>query len=180
MVKQQVNAQPNILLIGMMGSGKSTVGPRLAAQLGLGYIDLDKEIAIRLGRSITMVFEQQGEASFRLEESKCLAYFAQHSGQVIDCGGGVVLDAGNRTLLAAHNTIFLSATKATLLERLSNISDRPMLAANISIEQQIHDLLDQRNLLYKQCARTQIMTDGLKPDEVVAEICQVIAPDYPS
>jgi shikimate kinase len=161
----------------MMGSGKSTVGPQLADRLGQTYIDLDREIATMLGRSITMVFEQQGEADFRLEEARCLAYFAQHTGQVIDCGGGIVMDEENRALLKANNTIFLNASIETLVTRLDNVSNRPMLTANLTLEQQITELVAQRLPLYIMCSQLQIETDTLTPDQVVAEICKQIAPD---
>ncbi len=175
-LKQPADTRPSIFLIGMMGSGKSTVGPRLAEQLGLTYVDLDREIATKLGRSITMVFEQQGEATFRLEEARCLAYFAQHGGQVIDCGGGIVMDVENRALLKANDTIFLKASIGTLVTRIENISHRPMLSAELTLEQQITELVTQREQFYMQCSRLQIETDGLTPDQVVAEIRKLAAP----
>ena len=161
-----------------MGSGKSTVAPRLAEKLDFTYIDLDREIATILGRSITMVFEQQGESTFRQEEARCLAYFAQRRGQVIDCGGGIVLDEQNRRLLKENNAIFLKATNTTLAARLAHVSNRPVLNAEITLEQQITDLADQRMPKYNQCSKLQLETDDLTPDQVVAEICNLLEPGY--
>ena len=97
----------NICLVGLMGSGKSTVAPLLAHRLGREHIDLDKEIALRLGRTIMMIFADQGEESFRREEQVVLQYFCNRDGLVIDCGGGVVLVAGNRSRLKDHFTVYL-------------------------------------------------------------------------
>ncbi|MFC1482074.1 shikimate kinase [Candidatus Neomarinimicrobiota bacterium] len=175
-MKASEDTRPSIFLIGMMGSGKSTVGPSLADQLGFTYVDLDREIATLLGRSITMVFEQQGETTFRREEARCLAYFAQYTGQVIDCGGGIVLDEDNRALLKTNNTIFLNASIDTLVTRLANVSNRPVLNLDLSLEQQITELVVERMPLYMQCSRQQIETDKLTPEGVVAEICKFIVP----
>ena len=152
----------------------------LADELGLEYIDLDRKIATRLGRSITMVFEQQGEATFRQEEAKCLAYFAGQTGQVIDCGGGIVLNEDNRTLLKANRTILLTASSATLVARLAYVSNRPLLSAKLSRKEQLANLDEQRTPLYEQCSPIHINTDDMTPEAVVAKICELIGPGEPS
>ncbi len=164
------NQPVNICLIGLMGSGKSTVAPLLAARLGMEHIDLDKEIALRLGRTIMMVFADQGEETFRQEEQVVLQHHCNREGVIIDCGGGVVLAAGNRPCLQRNFTIYLKAGLETLAERVGTGAGRPLLQGDEPVKERLAALLAEREPLYLECAAITVTTDDRTPDEIAAEI----------
>ncbi len=173
----------NICLVGLMGSGKSTVAPLLAHRLGREHIDLDKEIALRLGRTIMMIFADQGEESFRREEQVVLQYFCNRDGLVIDCGGGVVLAAGNRSRLKDNFTVYLQTTPQTLALRVGSAAGRPLLQGAGPIEDQLAALLSEREPLYRECAAATITTDDRTPaviaDEIIALLPVSLKPVVP-
>jgi shikimate kinase len=108
-----------VYLVGMPGSGKSTVGAELAGRLGVPFVDLDVEIARRAGRSITEIFEADGEAGFRALEAKELLDASTHDPAVIACGGGVVLEPANRITLRNTGTcVFLDVPIDVLAARV--------------------------------------------------------------
>src|SRR5699024_449061 len=90
---------PNLVLVGPMGAGKSSIGRRLARRLGMEFVDLDREIARRTGASVSMIFECEGEAGFRARERAALAETLEGAGLVVATGGGAVLDPDNRGLM---------------------------------------------------------------------------------
>ncbi len=160
----------NICLVGLMGSGKSTVAPLLSGRLGLEHIDLDKEISLRLGRTIMMVFADPGEESFRQEEQVVLQHYCSRDGLVIDCGGGIVLAADNRPCLKSNFTVYLKTTPETLALRVGSAAGRPLLQGAEPIRDRLAALLSQREPLYRECAALTVTTDGHTPVEIADQI----------
>jgi shikimate kinase len=117
----------HVVLVGMMGSGKTTVGRRVARKLDLGFVDTDAELVATSGRSITDWFTDEGEEAFRVAESKVLADVLDAPGtRVVATGGGIVLAESNRTALCdpRHTVIWLRASPAFLTSRITRKSDR--------------------------------------------------------
>src|SRR5437660_7906640 len=108
----------NLFLVGMPGSGKSTLGRLLAKRLGKAFYDADAELERRLGVSIPVIFELEGEAGFRDREQAIVAEFVVHANTVLATGGGAILRPVNREILKQNGTVlYLHATPSTLWER---------------------------------------------------------------
>lgn len=121
-----------VFLTGFMASGKSTVGRRLAAALGIEFVDLDAEIENGAGMSVAEIFRREGENAFRARETAALAAASRLESAVIATGGGVVLAEENRSLLKRGTTVWLNPPYITLRARLagSDRQQRPLLAAD--------------------------------------------------
>lgn len=162
--------QPRHLwLLGLSGSGKSTVGPRLAKELHLPWADTDAEIARQAGRSIPEIFQREGEEGFRKRESAVLEKVAAGPASVVSCGGGIVLLENNRQRLASSGLrIYLRTDPATLARRLQSSHARPLLAGE-NREASLGKLLAERASLYEE---SDIVIDvtHLGPDETVTAI----------
>lgn len=138
----------NIVLFGFMGTGKTSVGKKLAEQLGWTFADMDEVIQQREGRSIREIFAQDGEPRFRKLEKEVAAELALGEHQVISTGGGVVLDPENiRCLQSCGLCVCLQADEATILKRVEKMKDRPLLEGGEKAER-IRALLHQRQPLY--------------------------------
>jgi shikimate kinase len=148
-----------LILIGMMGAGKTTVGRELARRLNLRFADCDHELIERTGVSIPIIFEVEGEVGFRQRESRLLAELLGESDIVIATGGGIVLDPGNRALLSEHGTtvIYLNAPPHILWERTQRDRNRPLLQTE-NPRERIEELYRQRDPLYRAVA--DIIIDG--------------------
>lgn len=121
---------PRIALVGLMGSGKTTVGRRLARRLGYDFIDMDAELSRRAGRSVARIFEQEGEEGFRRQESALLRELARATGIVVSTGGGIVTSPENRHLLRDRfRALWLKVGVPTAWRRLGSPAGRPMLSA---------------------------------------------------
>lgn len=159
----------HLWLLGLSGSGKSTVGPRLARAVGLPWVDTDAEIARDSGKSIPEIFQTEGEEAFRGKEAAILAKVGAGPASVISCGGGIVLRESNRKTMASSGLrIYLRADPGTLARRLRPSQDRPLLSGKSS-EDALAAQLAQRALGYEE-SEIQIDVDHLKPDEVVVAI----------
>ena len=157
----------NIYLIGMMGSGKSTLGKSLSEKIQKPFIDLDSEIEKAAGKSITEIFDIDGEEQFRKMETKQLK---QYSESIIACGGGIVLNNANRQFINENGiAILLLATMGELTQRLSTSNNRPLLADN-NMEEALTKLWLERQVDYLDTANFTIETDGKNPEQLTQEI----------
>lgn len=159
-----------IVLIGMMGSGKTTVGKRLAARLGRDFVDADRELELRCGVPIATIFELEGEEGFRRREAAVLASLLEQPGIVLATGGGAVILEENRQRLHEQGyVVFLRVGAAELWQRLKRDKLRPLLQT-AHPRQRISDLLTVREPLYRDTAHL-IVTGGRQPiDALVADI----------
>lgn len=160
----------NIVLIGFMGTGKSTVGMRLAERLHLQFVDMDREIERITGMSISQLFRKHGETRFRSEEQLMAQKLGRCSDLVIATGGGVVLHPDNVAALK-KNGIFvgLEASPEVIMSRVSRKKgNRPLLSKNTTIED-IEKMLAAREEYYA-CADIRVDTTGQELNKVVNEI----------
>ncbi|MBP9955815.1 shikimate kinase AroK [Geopseudomonas guangdongensis] len=160
----------NLILVGPMGAGKSTIGRLLAKELHLPFKDSDKEIEVRTGADIPWIFDVEGEAGFREREQAVLADLCREDGLVLATGGGAVLRAENRAALhAGGRVIYLHTSVEQQLERTARDRNRPLLrTANPG--QVLRELLATRDPLYREIADVVIETDQRPPRMVVQEI----------
>ena len=163
----------NIYLIGMMGSGKSTVGKTLSEKMHKPFIDLDSEIEKGTGKNISEIFDIDGEEQFRKMETKQLK---QYSESIVACGGGIVLKDENREFINENGfTILLTASMEELSHRLSDSGNRPLLADD-NTEEALTKLWMERQIDYLETANFTIETDGKNPEELTEEILLHINP----
>jgi len=163
----------NIYLMGMMGSGKSTVGKTLSQQLGKPFIDLDLEIEQSTGKTISEIFENDGAEHFRNIESNQLQ---QHSDSIVACGGGIILKEENRVIIKENGkAILLTASIPELSNRLSASANRPLLTDD-NMEETLTKLWLERQLLYLSTADYTIETDGKTPEKITEEILNQLNP----
>ncbi len=157
----------NIYLIGMMGSGKSTVGKILAEKMELLFIDLDLEIEKTGGKSVSEIFNQDGEDHFRKLESEELK---QYSESVVACGGGIILDEENRQYINENGVaVLLTASMDELFKRLSDSNNRPILPDE-NTEKALTNLWLERKKDYLNTSDFLIETDGENPIEITNKI----------
>jgi shikimate kinase len=156
----------HILLVGMMGSGKTTVGELVASALGWPYRDSDADIVAATGLTVPEIFERQGEQAFRVAEAAALARAcAEPSPNVISVAGGAVLSADNRELIKASGTVvWLRARADTLAARVGDGTGRPLLESDPAAV--LSRLSAERAGLYEEVADLIIDVDDLSPDEV--------------
>ena len=147
-----MNPAPNLFFIGPMGAGKTTVGRRIAALLGLPFFDLDHAIEEHCGAGVALIFDIEGEAGFRRRESTFLAEYCARDGIVLATGGGAVLTEANRQLLHSRGfVVFLETTVGEQLQRLDRDRKRPLLAAPDRRERLLA-MAEQREPLYREIA----------------------------
>ncbi|MFJ6796121.1 shikimate kinase [Streptomyces sp. NPDC091268] len=163
---------PLVVLVGPMGSGKSTVGELLAERLGAAYRDTDADIASAEGREISDIFVDEGEPYFREVERRAVAAaVAEHTG-VLALGGGAVLDEGTRTLLAGLPVAYLSMDVEEAVRRVGLGTARPLLAVNP--RRQWRELMEARRPLYTEVARVVVATDDRTPEEVAQAVLDAL------
>ena len=157
-----------VFLVGMPGSGKSTVGRELAGRLGVPFVDLDERIEREAGSTVADIFRDEGEASFRALEAAALVKASTEDPAVIACGGGVVLEPANRiTLRNTGVAVFLDVPLGELRRRVKPASDRPLIRKEGDLE----DLLDSRGPLYREFAAHVVDASG-DPGEVADAIVE--------
>ena len=165
----------NIFLVGFMGSGKSTVGQRLAAELGKEFFDCDRVLEERTGVDIPYIFDLEGEAGFRRREAEVLRELAGKRGIVLSTGGGVVGDPDNRRVLATNGfVIYLDAPAELLHQRTSRDRNRPMLYAH-DPRTRIDELLAVRDPLYREVADLVVETGRRGSRRVVHDIVRALS-----
>lgn len=132
----------SVVLVGMMGAGKSSIGRRLAGRLGLSFVDADTEIETAAGMSIPEIFDKHGEPYFRAGEARVIARLLDHGPQVLATGGGAVMDQNTRDLIHIKGiSIWLKADLDVLSKRTKRRGDRPLI-------DKMKDLLPLREPLY--------------------------------
>jgi shikimate kinase len=164
----------NLVLTGFMATGKSTVGRLLADRLGMEFVDTDLVIEQRHGQPIPEIFETLGEEVFRIMERTLAAELGARNGLVIATGGRMLLDPENVDSLGRNGTIVcLVASPEEVYRRVSDdrsLADRPLLTVD-DPRGRINELLAERASGYARF--TQVVTDGLDPDEVVEQVARV-------
>lgn len=169
--------QRPIFLVGMMGSGKSTVGRRLALALGRTFIDADRELEARCGVPITTIFELEGEPGFRRREATLISDLTGQPGLVLATGGGAVLLAENREVLHARGfVVYLKAGVQDLWLRLRHDRTRPLLRTP-DPRRRIAELVEARDPLYQSCAHLTIPTGRQPVERVVSDIVAGLPPE---
>lgn len=160
----------NIILVGFMATGKTSVGRQLAQKTGMQFVDMDALIVEREGRAINEIFATDGEPYFRELEKELSKELAQQSGLIISTGGGIVLNPDNIAAFSATGLVAcLTAQPEEILRRVARCQSRPLLADDK--EKKVRDLLQQRRPLY-EAIPFQVTTDGRKPEEIAARILQ--------
>jgi len=169
-----VSPQRHIVLIGMMGAGKTTVGSRLARALDRPFIDSDVQVEHRTARTVREIFETDGEAAYRSLESEVLAEaLASEEPAVIAAAGGTILDANNRRRMRDFGTVvFLEAKPADLVGRVGGQDHRPLLRDDPAGV--LTEMDHVRRHLYEETADFVVDVSEQGPDDVVQEILKLV------
>lgn len=163
----------NIILIGMMGTAKTSVGKALAKRKGMLFLDSDDCFTERFG-DVGAFFEAYGEGMFRIEESRILYEFSRKRDAVISCGGGAVLNPVNMRYLKSSGTVvLLTASDETIYERVKNDTARPLLKGDV--KKNIARLQTERAPVYLRYADVRVCTDGKTVDEIVDDVLAQLA-----
>jgi len=157
-----------IVLVGVPGAGKTTVGKLLAKELGLDFLDSDQVIETRSGKSVADIFTQDGEPAFRQIEHDVIIDLLDSSNTVLALGGGSLGNDDTRAKVKKAETVWLVAGLAQAVDRVGMNRNRPLLLGNV--RGQLADLMAAREPLYKEVAKVAVDTSKLIPSEVVAEI----------
>jgi shikimate kinase len=175
----QPPASRNLVLVGLMGAGKTSVGTLCAVRLERPFVDVDEVIEATTGCSVAEIFETEGEAAFRTRERDVIAdVSASPQPIVIACGGGAVLDAENRRRLRANGlVVWLRAAPAELARRLGDPAERrrrPLLGGG-SPSGVLEDLADVRSPSYEAAADVSVDTDGRTVEQVADAVLAEVA-----
>lgn len=167
-----------------MGSGKSTIGPILANSLGWNFVDTDVEIEKKLGKKISLIFEEKGEPEFRKIEREILQQISSGENLIVSLGGGTITDQKNINFMKSKGTIiFLEASPESFYKRLRFKNDRPVLKnendeilARDELKNRIGSLLNYRKKYYNQADIT-VQTDGVSIGKTVDNLVRIIMRD---
>lgn len=167
-----MNARHAIVLVGLMGSGKTTVGKRIAQELGYSFVDSDDVVASAAGKSVREIFAQDGEATFRKHESDAIRAVLTNGTAlvVLATGGGAVISTENRALISeeASHVVWLDASVEDLVVRTKSGAARPLLDGDAAAT--LQSLSSQRSAWYDEVATVRIDTRG-KP---VTKVCSAV------
>jgi shikimate kinase len=163
----------NLYLIGMMGSGKTTVGRLLAQKLGYGFVDTDNIIVQAAGKSINQIFADSGEAEFRQLESDVLGKVCAYTQLAIATGGGIVVKQENWSYLHHGLIVWLDAPVELLYSRLLEDNTRPLLQ-DVDPKEKLRSLLEQRTPLYSQADLRITITAGETPEQIATKVMEAI------
>lgn len=164
----------NIVLIGFMGSGKSSIGQRLAHKLNRKWLDMDTEIEKQQGRSIKVIFSEDGETTFRELETSWLKEHSDLEGYIISTGGGIVTQ--NRNIALMHNLghiVFLHSEFDQIVDNLKDDTSRPLLQGD-DYRMKIQKLLNERIPTYLSTADIIVQTKEKSIEEIVDELISII------
>jgi len=162
----------NLILIGPMGSGKTTVGKQLAKRTRMDFVDSDHMIEDRCGVSISTIFDIEGEEGFRKRETKMIVELCERSSMVLATGGGAITVEENRIALRKSGfVVYLKTSIETQLARTQKNNNRPLLE-NVDAEKRLAELMEERGALYEQEADLVVMSGERIVSKVVDEIMQ--------
>lgn len=166
---------PKVVLVGPMGAGKTTIATLLGKAWGLPVRDTDADVEAATGTTVQEVFVVEGEARFReLERAAVAAALADHTG-ILALGGGAVLDPTTRERLAGHPVVYLRVGLADAARRVGLGETRPLLNQAVGgIRSRIKQLLEERAPVYESVATHVVDTDGRTPEDIAAEIQELI------
>jgi len=163
-----------IVLVGMMGAGKSSIGRRLAQRLEIPFIDADSEIEIAAGMSIEDIFATRGEPEFRAGEARVIARLLEGGAQVIATGGGAFMNADTRAAIKAKGiSVWLKAEFDVLMRRIKRRNDRPLLKID-DPEAKLRELIDLRYPTYALADLT-VQSRDVVHEKIVDEMLGVLA-----
>ena len=166
-----MKSKENLVFLGMMGSGKSSIGSLVAKKLDLDFVDIDKEIEKKLGISIKEIFKRKGENYFRKFEEKITLNKLKLSSTVISLGGGAFINQKIRRVVLKKNISFwLNWSDQILLDRIRNSTKRPV-AYKLSDDKLI-EIISERSSLYSK-ALYEIKCDNLSKNEIVAKVLRI-------
>ena len=164
----------SVVLIGLMGAGKTAVGRRLANRLELPFIDADTEIEVAAGASISEIFAEHGEAYFRQGERKVIARLLENGPQVLATGGGAYMDQGTRANIKAQGlSVWLKADIKVLMKRVGRRDNRPLLAAG-DPEKVMKKLMQERYPIYAEADLT-VESRDVPHDVIVGAVIDALA-----
>ena len=161
-----------VVIVGVMGAGKSTVGPLVADALGVTFLDLDTVIEGKAGKPIPDIFIDDGEEHFRALESEALRESLSTEG-VLALGGGAILAEANRIVLKDQTVVYLTVDLADAIDRVGMGQGRPLLALNPRAT--LRHLMAQRRPLYEEVATITVPTGGRSPQEVADDVVAGLA-----
>ena len=164
----------NIYLVGPMGSGKTTIGSRLAELLGLEFLDCDHELEAQTGASVSLIFDIEGESGFRERETRLLRELTAREGVLVATGGGAVLRAENRKMLSQTGlVVYMKTSVEQQLKRLGRDRSRPLLQTP-DRRQKLEQLARDRNPLYQEVADVEFPARNRGLDAAAAELARII------
>jgi shikimate kinase len=159
-LQSNMNPSPNLFLVGPMGAGKSTVGRRIADHYRLPFVDMDEELERRTGVSVSLIFEVEGEAGFRVRETRLLAELAEMNGVIVATGGGAILAEENREIMRRNGfVLYLPVSVAQQMTRLARDNRRPLLRAPDRRER-LQQMALLRTPLYESTADFTLPPEG--------------------
>ena len=164
----------NIFLIGPMGSGKTTIGKKLANKVSKKFYDSDDEIKKNTGADIPLIFEIEGDSGFRVREKKVISELVLLDNIVLSTGGGTILDNENRSMLVENGfIIYLKSSAERIYKRTSGDKSRPLLQVSDRLGR-IKEILAERESIYKSLADEIIEIDTIGINEIIKKILEII------
>jgi shikimate kinase len=167
----------NIVLIGLMGAGKTTIGRRLAQRIQWPLVDTDQVIESRCGTTVATIFEVEGEAGFRRRETKVLSEIMSNGGQIVTTGGGAPIQPDNRPLIAQGYVVYLHAQPRQLWQRLRQDTSRPLLTQSKDPKATLEALYQTRDPVYRDLASVVVSSSQGSPSQVVSQVISHLLAD---
>ena len=166
--------EKNIIFVGLMGSGKTTIGKQVSKALGMEFFDTDHAVEVKTGVNIATIFELEGEEGFRLREHNLLKDLMDNQKKVIATGGGIVLNGENRKLLRQLGAfVYLRSNIKDLILRLKNDKTRPLIQ-NVNLDEKFNELFKARDSLYIEVADYIIDTKNKKVSDIKNEVLELL------
>ena len=160
----------NIFLIGLMGSGKTTIGKILSKNLGKNFYDSDQVVEEKTGVKVPLIFEYEGEVGFRKREESVLQDLVRHKNIVLATGGGIILSRNNCKLLKDNgHVVYLKSTCEDLVDRMSGDKSRPLLQG-VDLKKTLENLFSFRDPIYSSTSDYILETSNKRTNQITSEI----------